>query len=80
VARTTPGQNPRFRRWHLRGWAGDATSVAAGGPSAAMSTVTVQREVAASNDRKGGTPPTLPGGASRIVRARPSKGHGVGPT
>jgi hypothetical protein len=60
VLRTTPGQNlqPRWRR--LRGWVGDATSVAAGGPSAATPTATGRRGVTASDasdDRNRGTPP-----------------------
>ena len=59
MARTTPGQNPRSHWRHLRRWAGDATSAAAGGPSAAMPTATVrQRRVAASDDRSG-TPPNF---------------------
>ena len=60
VARTTPGQNLRPRWRYLRGWVGDATSVAAGGPSAAIRTATVRRVVAASDasdDRNRGTPP-----------------------
>jgi hypothetical protein len=51
------GQNPRSHCRRLRGWVIDATSVAAGGPSAATPTETVRRGVAASNDRKRGTPP-----------------------
>src|SRR3984885_8347048 len=68
VARTTPGQNPRSHWRHLRRWAGDATSAAAGGPSAAMPTATVrQRRVAASDDRSG-TPPK-PWGMRKISYA-----------
>jgi hypothetical protein len=52
MPRTTPGLNPRFGCRRLRGWANDATSVAAGGPSAATPTATVQRGVVASDDRK----------------------------
>ena len=43
---------PRSRCRQLRGWLDGATSVAAGGPSAAMLTATVRRGVAASDDRK----------------------------
>src|SRR5271166_2225453 len=52
VARTTPAWNPRSHWRYLRRWVGDATSAAAGGPSAAMPTATVRRGVAASDDRK----------------------------
>ena len=50
MARTTRGQNlrPRWRRHRLTA---DGTSVAAGGPSAAMPTATVRRGVVASDDR-----------------------------
>ena len=52
MARTTARQNPRSRCRQLRGWLDGATSVAAGGPSAAMPTATVRRGVPASDDRK----------------------------
>ena len=51
VAGTTPGQNLR-PRWRHHRLTADGTSVAAGGPSAAMPTATVRRVVAASDDRK----------------------------
>jgi hypothetical protein len=57
MARTTARQNPRSRCRQLRGWLDGATSVAAGGPSAAMLTATVRRGVAASDDRKRKTTP-----------------------
>ena len=46
---TTARQNPRSRCRQLRGWLHGATSVAAGGPSAAMPTATARRGVGASD-------------------------------